>query len=300
MRIAFRDRPYDLLVALILTIFLLAAVAVSGEGVPRIVLGLMFVLFLPGYALIAALFPSNESIDWIERIALSFGLSIAVTPLIGLMLNYTPWGIRLEPIVASVSIFIFGMCGIAYFRRMGLQVEERLSLTVDLGIPDWKEYPLLDKLLTIGLVIAIISSVAVLTYALTVPRTGERFTEFYILDSNGTAEDYPTDLSVNESGSVIIGVTNNEHATMTYFVVEDLVEVEFVLNQTSGFEEPVELSRVRLGSESITLEHEEEWEGPFSFSVNRTGTFKLEFLLIQEDHPSEVYRSLHLWVDVTP
>jgi uncharacterized membrane protein len=33
------------------------------------------VLFLPGYALIAALFPRKDDLDGIERIALSFGLT---------------------------------------------------------------------------------------------------------------------------------------------------------------------------------------------------------------------------------
>ena len=64
------------------------------SGVARIVLGLPFVLFFPGYVLNLALFPRKEGMGGIERAALSFGLSIAAIPLIGLTLNYTPWGIR--------------------------------------------------------------------------------------------------------------------------------------------------------------------------------------------------------------
>ena len=58
----------------------------------RILLGLPLVVFIPGYSLIAALFPNNDDITLTERIALSFGLSIAVVPLVGLGLNFTPWG----------------------------------------------------------------------------------------------------------------------------------------------------------------------------------------------------------------
>jgi uncharacterized membrane protein len=65
----------------------------------RIILGLPLVLFLPGYALIAALFPRKDDLDGIERIALSFGLSIAISPLLGLGLNYTPFGLRFYVIV---------------------------------------------------------------------------------------------------------------------------------------------------------------------------------------------------------
>ena len=284
----------------VFSLLLVTAVALSGEGAVRIVLGLIFILFLPGYALIAALFPSGKSIDWIERLALSFGLSIAVTPLIGLVLNYTPWGIRLEPIVASLTLFIFAMCGVAYLRRMKLPVEERLSLSMELGVPGWKKYSWLDKALTVGLVIAIVASLAVMVYAFTVPKTGEKFTEFYILDANGTAGDYPTELTVGEYGDLIIGVVNHEHSTTSYMIVEEIVEVNFVMNDTTGQEEPVEISRTRIGYDNISLNHDETWENPFSFSINDVGDFKVELLLFKDGGESESYRSLHLWVEVTP
>lgn len=76
----------------------------------RYVLGAVFVLWLPGYTFIKALFPSRfvsnrtseKSLDIIERIALSLGMSLALVPIVGLLLNYTPWGIRLTPIVLSL------------------------------------------------------------------------------------------------------------------------------------------------------------------------------------------------------
>ncbi|MEM2111560.1 MAG: DUF1616 domain-containing protein [Candidatus Bathyarchaeia archaeon] len=75
----------------------------------RYLLGIIFVLWLPGYTFIKALFPSepnaktsSKSLDTIERIALSIGMSLALVPIVGLLLNYTPWGIRLTPIVLSL------------------------------------------------------------------------------------------------------------------------------------------------------------------------------------------------------
>jgi hypothetical protein len=75
----------------------------------RNALGIIFVLWLPGYAAIKALFPtrlpiktSTENLDAIERVALSLGMSLALVPIVGLLLNYTPWGIRLTPIVLSL------------------------------------------------------------------------------------------------------------------------------------------------------------------------------------------------------
>jgi hypothetical protein len=67
----------------------------------RYVFGSVFVLFLPGYSLIKALFGSKE-LDNIERFALSIGLSLALVPIAGLLLNYTPWGIRAAPVTLSL------------------------------------------------------------------------------------------------------------------------------------------------------------------------------------------------------
>jgi hypothetical protein len=75
----------------------------------RNVLGIIFVLWLPGYTSVKALFParmpiktSTENLETIERIALSIGMSIALVPVIGLLLYYTPLGLSVTPIVLSL------------------------------------------------------------------------------------------------------------------------------------------------------------------------------------------------------
>lgn len=71
----------------------------------RHVLGSVLVLFAVGYSTVEVLYPEEGSLTSLERLALSIGLSLAVVPLIGLVLNYTPWGIRLEPVVVSLSLY---------------------------------------------------------------------------------------------------------------------------------------------------------------------------------------------------
>jgi hypothetical protein len=89
----------------------------------RWVLGSIFVLFIPGYVTVEALFPKGRELDGIERFALSVGLSLAVVPLVGLLLNYTPWGIRLDPIVISLTILTLGLAGVTVLRRFRISVE---------------------------------------------------------------------------------------------------------------------------------------------------------------------------------
>ena len=69
--------------------------------------------------------------DGVERLALSFGLSIAVTPLIGLVLNYTTYGIRLDPILLSLSSLTLLLVAVAYLRRRLTATENRFR--VDFG-----------------------------------------------------------------------------------------------------------------------------------------------------------------------
>ncbi|MEM1766709.1 MAG: DUF1616 domain-containing protein [Candidatus Bathyarchaeia archaeon] len=89
----------------------------------RIALGSIFVLFLPGYSLVEALYPRGEELSPLERLALSIGLSLALVPLIGLVLNYTPWGIRLNPIMVSLSLLTLGLLLISAYRKYRIKCE---------------------------------------------------------------------------------------------------------------------------------------------------------------------------------
>jgi len=82
----------------------------------RYVLGSIFVLWLPGYTLIKALFPTKE-LDNIERTALSIGMSLALVPITGLLLNCTPWGIRTVPITLSLLALTVMLATVAIIRE---------------------------------------------------------------------------------------------------------------------------------------------------------------------------------------
>ncbi|MEZ0393810.1 MAG: DUF1616 domain-containing protein [Desulfurococcaceae archaeon] len=105
-----------------MAIVVLAMAAVyASSAVPilmpaRYVLGTIFVLFMPGYSLVRLLYPRDE-LSPLEELALSIGLSLALVPLIGLALNYTPWGIRLDPVSASLSIACVSMMTGGLYRK---------------------------------------------------------------------------------------------------------------------------------------------------------------------------------------
>lgn len=101
--------------AIIITILIIIAIALAfftkltyPESF-RIIFGSIYVLFLPGFILSYIFFKhtnssntNSDSIDWLERIALSFALSIAVVPLAVFYLNLA--GVKINLLNSSLTI----------------------------------------------------------------------------------------------------------------------------------------------------------------------------------------------------
>lgn len=270
----------ELLVIDTLTILLILIIAFLPSDVLRAILGLPVALFFPGYALLAALFPKKEDLTTIERVALSFGLSIVVVALMGLILNYTPWGIRLYPVLFSTALFIVVSSFVAWFKRRQLSPEECFSVSFGSSLTRWAAASRLYKGLSIALIIAILGSLGTLGYVISVREVGERFTQFYILGMDGKPEGYPKELVVGEEARVIVGVVNQEREDMSY-------RLEVTVDGITGKE---------MGP--LLLAHEEKWESEISFTATRVGeNQKVEFLLYKNGDDEPCNR-LHLWIDV--
>ena len=89
----------------------------------RYVLGSIFVLFLPGYSLIKVLFPTLE-LGNIERVALSVGMSLALVPITGLLLDQTPWGIRTTSVTLSLLSLTTIFATTAIMREQQTKIRE--------------------------------------------------------------------------------------------------------------------------------------------------------------------------------
>lgn len=105
----------------------------------RIVFGSIYVLFIPGFILTFIFFPKTksfednkkekESLDWIERIALSFALSIAIVPLAVFYLNLIGIKINLlNSFLTILGIIIFSSI-ILYFKNKNLfaKIKQKLK-----------------------------------------------------------------------------------------------------------------------------------------------------------------------------
>lgn len=333
-----RKVPADL--AAVIGVIGLTAIAVFLPGVRdtplRIVIGLPFVLFIPGYAFIAALFPEHgtrmaqesvthesseatddsilgsipirDGIDGIERVALSFGTSIAVVPLLGLVLNFTPWGIRLTPIVVAVGGFALSAAIIASERRRALPPEDRFQVPyrswAQAGYEElFNPSSNTDAVLNVVLVASLLLAVGSVGYAVAVPKPGESFTEFYLLTENESgalvADDYPTEFTRGESQPVTVGIGNHEHQRVNYSVVVELQRVS-IQNNSTTVQDETELDRFQTA-----VRANETWRLNHTITPQMTGDrLRLTYLLYQgapPDNPSidTAYREVHLWVNVS-
>lgn len=275
----------------------------------RVILGLPFILFFPGYTLVLALFPQNDSIGSIERFALSFVLSFTVTALIAVGLNYTPWGIRLIPILYSQTIFILLMSALAFWRQSKLPASERFAVRGNVGFSQGTGK--LDRVLSIILAIAIVATAGVLIYTVAFPKVGEKFTEFYVLGTQGQATGYPSDFVLDNgtvvsviydngqsqtggTGNLIVGITNREQASTTY-------EVTLTIN---GQAAPMFVDGATVNSLGpITLDNNQTFEKQIGFAPSQPGeNQEVEFVLLVGGKPyfdSPSNPPPHLWINAT-
>jgi uncharacterized membrane protein len=310
---AFFERPFpaDLKIAVVWLVVSILAIYVPflNTSPVRVLLVLPMILFWPGYCLIASLFPQESDIDLLERFALSFGLSIAVVPLIGLGLNFTPWGIRLEPVVVSLTLFTLAMIFIAHYRRALLPPAERFRIpfaeSADMlrDAISVRSGSRVDRILNVILILAILTAILTTVYVIAVPKQGERFTEFYILGEDRKAAGYPDRISVGEHYPLYIGVGNHEYRTVAYTIETWGLVMEPDSTNTSRI-----LAMDPLWQHPLTLAHNETTIVPYDLSLTQEGYNRVEFLLFNETVPdpsvsgmdriNASYRDLHLWVTV--
>jgi hypothetical protein len=111
-----------------LTLISSIAVLIIGEvgtlAYIRYVSASLLVLFLPGYAVLRVISPSNaptlgesNNMFSITHLSLSIVLSIAIVSVLGLILDFSPLGVTLDSLVLSLSLFTIIFSTIALFRE---------------------------------------------------------------------------------------------------------------------------------------------------------------------------------------
>ena len=280
-----------LVFGLALAALVVASVPVLNATVARPIIGAIAVLFVPGYAFIAALFPQKTTLRNGVRLALSFGLSIVIVPLLEIALSYTRWGIRLSPTLVALVVFTLACVIVAGVRRHRLPREHRFAV----NWPRWHHFydrketrlgeTTFDRTLSVVLIIAIIASVAVASYAVVMPKPNENFTEFYLLGTNGMLGNYTTHYKVGVPTPITVGIVNHEARDVTY---------DLVVSANNSTQRAV------VYSEQVVVPDGQQWEKQINLVLTQPGdNVKLDFALYADHTAADPYRDAHLWVNVS-
>jgi len=323
----------DLLLVVFLTGVAGAGIAFGVGGPVRILLALLLVLVLPGYALVAAIFPGTNrgagelgrfddepgglrnplpadyELGGVERAILSVVLSIAVVPAVAAVSSFTPWGVHLGPILLGVTLLTTLFVALAAVRRLRLPAGDRFTLPlwrlVSIPTPFDTGSPLgrasrRRRMANVAAVVAALLVVSSAGFALANPPQHERFTEFYVAGGSGggtptgNVSDYPSTFAVGQSRTVTLGVANHEGQEVTYSVVAVLRR-----GGTGGSGGEV------LATKTVTVADGDRQRVPMAVTPTRGGAdVRLQFLLYRGDPPAtpstdSAYRVLDLHVTVS-
>lgn len=324
-----RHFPPDLAAVFGLVVAVGFATSVPGlrESVFRILVGVPFVLFVPGYAVTAALFPESresdagtdrtdarfftetrEGITLLERLLFSAGLSVVIVPLVGLALNFTPWGIGFASLALSIGGFTVTTALVASVRRHRLPPEARFRIPYEdwyAAVPSglFQSSSRLEATLNVVILLSTLIALGSGAYAILGPQEDQSFTEFYLLAENESgdlvADSYPTTFSEGQSETLVVGIGNHEHRTTEYSVIVRMQRFE-MKNGSATVADTRQIDQFRVevaANETVHRRH--------TVTPQMSGEWiRLQYLLYTGDPPANptgenAYRSVHLWVNAT-
>ncbi|WP_225317791.1 DUF1616 domain-containing protein [Haloferax sp. CBA1148] len=289
----------------------------------RTMVGVPILLFLPGYSLLLALYPGKEEkhertspdfrptrrgsgVSVLERLALAFGMSIALLPIAGLVLLWSGFELNLTTVLSSLSAIIVVGIAVGEFRRLRLDPNDRFHIPLRYWYNEVTESfnrpSKFDSVLNVALAIAVVFAVASVGYTVFTPSGGEAYSSITLLtqDASGeyVASGYPSSLSTDESTELYVSVSNYEGEETTYTLVAELQRLNL-----DG--EMAVVERQQLGQRSETIGDGETWQTRHSFTPQLTGeNFRLTYFLYKGDAPEDpsvetAYRSTYIWLSVS-
>ncbi len=310
-----------LLIANLLLLYALPATA----PVPRSIVGFPLLFFIPGYILIAALFPARETaarldgsyttdtqstltnsrgLAWRERLALSFGSSVALLPLFGLVISLIGLDYDAATIVSTTSV----MCVLGLIPAVVSRSREPPSIRFHVPVDSWIttvkngvfKQGSLTATVNVVIVVLVVASVVGVGYAIVVPNNAESFTSVSLLTTNEQGElvaaDYPE--GINESGTELTLELENAEGTATdYTVVTELQKV-----QTSGASVSV-TERAEVTRVETQLARGETWRHQHTVEPELTGeNLRLIYYVYEGEAPDEASVEsaddhVSIWVD---
>lgn len=335
-----RRWPVDLVAVLALTAAanVVVLAPVLRETPLRIPFGLAMAFLVPGYAIVAAAFPSGSGvgepdgrceserrpITGTERGALATVVSALLTALVGIGLSLVGIDLTLLPILGTLTAVTGGATVVAGVRRRRLPPDERLAIAgpSTLGLesprPGTSESGSRGDRLLDGLLVAVVLLAVVgVAYTAVAPAGDDGYTELALLTEteNGTLEmgGYPETVAAGESHDFTLQVRNREGKPIDYALVSQLQyparsdgrTAREAWNGTGEAAARIEIEeRLELDRFEHRLRADENWTRSHAMSVPPSNEdVRLVYLLYAGDVPDEptienADEAVYLWLTV--
>lgn len=262
----------------VLLISLLAFDTIDASGatdILRVAVALIYLVFVPGYVLQEALLPDRNHLALIDRIAISIGLSIAILPIMGLILDGPFGGIRLWQSVVFLTLFTLTFMLIAVYRQRNIVQQGEATATFGTW---WQSLSSQSQIISALFVLVILVSSFIAVANFLARKPAQNFTEFYLVGPEQIALDYPYSVTKGQPFKLSVGVANHEGKDFTY-------SIEARMN-----------GQILAGTAPFTLADGQSISLDMALTSSVAGNQQaLEVLLLQN---GEIYRRLYLWLNV--
>lgn len=294
------------------------------ETTGRQALGLVALLFAPGYAATAALFPARRSglgvldsvnspladgnttsagstsstmavdtrlgggnVTLVERLVLAVGLSVCLVPLIGLALAYTPRGVHSASFLGVIGGVTVSLAVLALIRRIRVSPQERFNP----GLPGalshvvgWHRAVGSGSKITILLTVGFVLAGTGLGFAVLDADRGEEFTELYLLTEDLGPDEY-------SAADYPTALTQGESESVQVGITNEEGEtttytVVVLLQAIDAAGDPLTVQQV--DTFSVTVPAGETWQEPRPIEPEIVGdNLRLTYLLYIDSPPAE-------------
>jgi len=310
-----RSYPFDLAAASVAAAagYLLVTRLGAGNEL-RLFATVPLVLFFPGYALVSVLFPADKrsansaaattaearprGIDTIERMGLAFVMSLAIIPVIVLVLPVTDWGLAVQPIAAALALVTVVFAQLAVIRRVRTPDAERFTVAPITRLGRLRRTGITTS--SVVLVLAIGAAVGALLVGALFPVAAGGYSELALYSEDEDGElvtgDLPNEVSPGTSIPVTIEIENHERHEQAYTVVvqQQILEDGDVVERTElqRFNTTVADGATARGERSVTP------------TAGADETVRISVLLYHDEPPAtptneNAAAETHFWVTVT-
>ncbi|NHN49811.1 DUF1616 domain-containing protein [Halostella sp. JP-L12] len=286
--------------------------------------------FVPGYALVSALYPGRAGrdegfrsvgersvatnggtarrVDLVERAALAFGMSLAVVPLVVFAITLAGFEITALSVLGGLSLFAAAGVLVAAVRRFRLSPARRFRLPVRRWTGKVHEGVFgADSagvaLVNVALALSVLVAFAALGGAIVSPADGQSSSSMTLLTENESGdlvtEGYPSEFTAGEERDMTVRVSNDEGERTTYTVVVVIQRVDADESGATVLEQQ-EVTRFQN-----TVDPGERWTEQHGVAPEMLGDdLRLQYQLYRGTPPedptsADAYRTTHVWISVS-